>query len=232
MVKINTKPYQNTIKKVIIDDRETNRKDYALTQYKSFKPTIQHLPIGDYLFIGHDNTTVCIEYKTGNDFLTSINTIENHLHNQVHRMIQEYDYHFVLVECEDLDKLCTKRFYQTGLSMSVQEINGVVSELNTVSTVLFSQTMFGAFDLMMRQSGKLINQKPFLYKFGKKSSNIALNYLNCMYGLNNKAKDIVDTLNVSSVKDLMSLTVDDLMEVEGIGRKTAQQIITNIQGRG
>lgn len=226
--KINTKKYQKIIEKVVIDSQELARHEFAMEQYAPFKPTIEPLDMGDYLFTGYDGTTVCVEYKTGSDFITSIDSSENHLHNQVYRMIHEYDYTLVMVECKDLQDLCTKRFYQTGLNTSVQEINGAISELNTVSTVCFSQSLYGAFDLMLRQAGKLINDKPFLWKFGKKSHNTALNYLNCIHGLKNKASDIVETLNLHTKKDLDKLTMKDLLKVDGVGEVTAELILNEI----
>lgn len=227
--KINTKKYQKIIDKVIIDSHELDRHEFAMEQYAPFKPTIEPLNTGDYIFIGHNGIKVAVEYKTGSDFLTSIDSSENHLHNQVYRMIHEYDYTLVIMECEDLQKLCTKRFYQTGLNTSVQEINGAISDLNTVSTVLFSQTMYGAFDLMMRSAGKLIEEKPFLWKFGKKETNTALNYLNCIHGLKNKANDIVTTLNLRTKKDLDNLTMEKLLRVDGIGEITAEMILNEIK---
>ena len=226
--KINTRRYEKTIKSVLIDDRENERKEYSLEQFQKFNPKIEHLPVGDYIFTGHNNVQVCVEYKTGNDFLTSINRENNHLHNQVYSMIHEFDYHFVMVEVEDLNKLCTKRYYQTGLSMSVQEINGIISDLNTVTTVLFSQTRFGAFDLMMRQVGKFIEQKPFHYKFSKKTHNTALNYLLSIHGLDSKAYDIVETLDLRTWNDLNNLTVKKLQEVDGIGKVTAMNIMAEL----
>lgn len=226
--KIKTKKYENIIESVVIDNRELDRRDYAMEQYAPFNPIIRQLDYGDYIFKGHNGVRVCVEYKTGADFLTSINRDTNHLHNQVHGMIHNHDYCFVMVEVEDLNKLINKRFYQTGLRMSVQEINGVISDLNTVCTVLYAQTRFGAFDLMMRQAGKIIQQKPFLYKFGKKSHNSALNYLNCIHGLDNKAKDIVDTLGIYTKKDLDNLTIEDLCKVDGIGEKTASMILAEL----
>lgn len=226
--KINTKKYEKIIDKVIIDSHELDRHEFAMEQYAPFKPTIEPLNTGDYIFIGHNGVKVAVEYKTGTDFLTSIDSSENHLHNQVYRMIHEYDYTLVMVECEDLQKLCTKRFYQTGLNTSVQEINGAISDLNTVSTVLFSQSMYSAFDLMMRSVGKLIEEKPFLWKFGKKETNTALNYLNCIHGLKNKANLIVSELGLRTKADLDNLTLEDLCSVDGIGEITAEMILAEI----
>lgn len=224
MAQVNKK-YLKLIESIQIDDREQDRIDYAMEQYALFNPTVEHLDMGDYIFTGYNGVKVAVEYKTGSDFLTSINREDNHLYNQLYRMIHEFDYNFIMVECEDLGKLCTKRYYQTGLNTSVQEINGAISTFNTVATVLQSQTRFGAFDLMLRMAGKVIENKPYLYKFGKKSHNTALNYLNSIHGLNNKANDIVEALGLRTKKDLDNLTVNDLTNVNGIGKVTAEMII-------
>lgn len=229
MNKINTKKYEKLISQVIIDDREKDRIDYAMKQYEPFNPIVRHLNYGDYIFKGHNGVRVCFELKEEGDFLSSIGQGNNHLHNQMYGMIQNHDYCFVMVIMKDLEKSITKRFYQTGLSLSVQEVNGVVGDLNTVGTVLFTQTRFGAFDLMMRQSGKIIQNKPFLYKFNKKTPNSALNYLSSIQGLSNKAVDIVNTLGLRTKKDLDTLTVEKLISVDGIGKTTAEMIIGELQ---
>jgi len=228
-MKINTKKYAKVIKQVLIDDRETDRLSFAKEQYAPFNPIVDRLNTGDYIFIGYNGVRVAFEYKTVNDFLTSIDRNENHLHNQVYRMVREFDYSFVVVEAEDIGKSCTKRFYQTGLNTTVQEINGAVSDLNMVCTVLFSQTEFGAFDLMMRTAGKVIENKPFLWKFGKKSTNSALNYLNCIHGLKDKAVLITDTLDLHTKKDLDNLTLESLMSVDNIGKATAEMILRELR---
>ena len=226
--KINTTKYEKIIEKVEIDDRENDRIDYAMEQYAPFNPIKKHLQEGDYIFTGYNGTKVCFEYKTADDFLTSINHQDNHLHNQVFHMIHEYDYNFVVIQAKDLMKTNTDRFYKSGVNVSLQEINGAISELSMVCSVLQVQTQFQAFDLMMRTAGKVIDDKPYLYKFGKKSPNTALNYLNSMHGLKNKAYDIVTTLDLRTKKDLDKLTLKKLMEVDGIGEITAKMILAEL----
>ena len=45
-----------------------------------------------------------------------------------------------------------------------------------------------------------------------------------------KAQLIIDTYDLKSMNDLMELTIDDLTILEGIGKKTAQNIIEAIHG--
>ena len=215
------------IKKVIIDDREGSRIRYAqLDAYSDIETEVQHLDYGDYIFIGN-NTSVCFEYKTASDFLSSI--YNKRLHNQVSQNITKYDYTFVMIEAFNLEKVRQKWFYQTGIEITPEQINGTIARINTASTVLFAQTRSQAFDLMYRQSFKIINNKPFLYKFGKKSSNPILNYLSSIKGLNAQAELIVETLQLKNLDDLLAVTVEDLTTVHGIGKTRAEQILKKIR---
>ena len=216
------------IKKIIIDDREGSRIRYAqLDAYADYQTEVEHLDYGDYIFVGGNSVAVCFEYKTATDFLSSI--FENRLHNQVLQNIQKYDYTFVMVEAFNLEKVRQKFKYQTGLEMDTNRINGEIARLNTVTTVLFAQTRSAAFDLMYRQSEKIINNKPFLYKFGKKSTNPILNYLSSIKGLNAQANTIVETLHLETLDDLLAVTVEDLATVKGIGETRAKQIMKKIR---
>ena len=225
--KINTKPYQNIISEVIIDDREVDRIPYALEQYHELNPHKEHLPIGDYIFKSPKDTMVVFEYKTGNDFITSIEN--NHLHNQYYDMVVNYDYPFIIVVAENLKNVIDERYYSTGLDMSLSQINGAIAEYTVNSTVLFAQTQYQAFDLMMRISGKIFINKPLRYKYGKKTKNTALNYLSSIRGIGSKAETICTTLNLKNLTDLMNLTVNDLTQIDGIGKITAENIIKAIQ---
>ena len=214
--------------KILIDDREGSRIRYAqLDAYSEENTEVAHLESGDYLFVGNNDVEVCIEYKTGTDFLASIHS--NHLHNQISQNITQYDYNFVMVEAFNLEKLRHKFYYQTGITIDPHRINGSIAKLNTVSTVLFAQTRDAAFDLMYRQAYKIINDKPFLYKHGKKSTNPILNYLASIKGISSQAEAIVNTLRINTLDELLEVTAEDLTQVQGIGESRAEQIISKIR---
>lgn len=226
VAKIKTDKYEDVIEKVIIDNKEQDRRKYAMEQYAPFNPSIEALGYGDYLFIGHNGVRVVFEYKTGSDFLSSIQN--NHLHNQVYEMTSHEEYTFVIIECEDMIQQVDELYYSTGISMNLPQLNGAISEFCTVSTVVQLQTKYQAFDFMMRMAGKLIEQKPFCYKYGKKSPNYALNVLSAIKGVDKKAGLIVRTLKLHTLTDVINLTVDDLIQVDGIGKVKAEHIIKNI----
>lgn len=228
-MKIKTLRYKNIISEVLVDDREGERVDYALTQYSEFNPRKEHLDVGDYIFISPKGVKVAFEYKTGEDFLTSISN--NHLHNQYYDLVTNFDYAFIIVECENLMETMQRRYYSTGLDMSLSQVNGAISDFTVASTVLFSQTQYQAFDLMMRVAGKIFINQPLRYKYGKKMENPALNYLSSIRGIHDKAETICATYNIESLYDLMELTSEELILIEGIGEITAEKIMQKIHGQ-
>ena len=82
---------------------------------------------------------------------------------------------------------------------------------------------------MYRQAHKIINNKPYLYKFGKKSNNPCLNYLSSIKGISSQAELIVSTCDLHTLEDLLNLQVEDLSQVHGIGKTRAKQIIKKIR---
>ena len=228
ILRINVEPYKNDIKHIYVDDREQDRIEYALDEYSIFDPIKCHLDVGDYVFEGYDGNFVAFEYKTAQDFLNSINGGDNHLHNQVYELMTNFDHRFVIIQCEDMRKELNKLYYSTGIDISFAQINGAVAKFNRVCTVVHVQTMYQAFDYMVRQSGKIFRNEEYKWTYGKKSPNAALNYLSAMKGVGKKAENIVNTLELETLSDLMNLTKNDLMEVELVGEKTAEMILKHI----
>ena len=227
--KIKTDKYQDLISNVLIDNREKGRVDYALSQYSDLNPVVCQLDVGDYIFVGNNGIKVVWEFKTANDFINSITDENHHLHNQVYEMITNFDYTFVLIQSEDMKAVLDELYYTTGISVSLQQINGAISTFSTVSTVLHAQTQYQAFDLMFRTSAKIIEQKPYAYKYGKKTTNSALNYLGSIKGVDNYAEIICRELDLHTHRDLMNLTAEQLTTVKGIGPVKAEKIIKQLK---
>lgn len=220
------------ITKLFIDDREDPRRQNRVIEYNpEYHPQIKHLRFGDYHYITNTGKRVVWEYKTGSDFLSSIQ--DNHLHNQVYQMKRHYDYTFVIIQVSDWEYLLQSYKRMAGVEISLKRVAGVIAYLNCHTTVLQCKNMSYALYMMKRQSEKLIENKPLSYKFNKKSENYAENRLNCIHGISEEiAKTIVNTLNLTSEKDLMNLTVKDLKLCDGIGIKRAENILLQLQGAG
>ena len=219
--------------KLTIDAREQDRIKSATKYYADelkLEVEVKELPIGDYIFTDGNNQVV-FEYKEVNDFITSIN--DGRVFNQAINMAENYDYHFVVIrgtESERAKYLAISKNYQT---VNIFQYHGAIASLNRYTTVIESYTPYinEAYYRMYVQAKKCLQDRPIVRKFPRKHKTPALNYLSyCIYGLNYKrAKLIVDAYDLESLTDLMNLTVDDLILIDGIGENTARKIVEAIK---
>ena len=217
---------------VWIDHREQDRVKSATKYYteQGLEVDVKELPVGDYIFTNGEQK-VAFEFKEVNDFITSISS--GRVFNQAINMAEEFDYHFVVIrgtESERAKYLAISKNYRT---VTIFQYHSAIASLNRYTTVIESYTPYinEAYYKMMVQAKKCLQDRPIVKKFPRKHHNTALNFLcYCIYGLNYKrAKLIVDTYQLESLSDLMELTVDDLILIEGIGKNTAQKIIGALQ---
>lgn len=216
--------------KLFIDDREDHRRQERVIEFnQEYDPKIKHLRYGDYNYITNTGKRLIFEFKTGSDFLTSIQ--DNHLHNQVVNMKHKYDYTFLMIQVSDWEYLLSSYRRMTGIDVTMKRVAGAIAFFNCHTTVLTAKNLSNAIYLMKRQSEKVVEDKPLCYKFNKKSPNYALNRLNCIHGIGEEtARDIVESLKLESEKDILNLTLKDLTSVEGIGIKRGENILSKIHG--
>ena len=219
--------------KILIDSREQDRIKSATRYYTNelkLEVKVEELPVGDYIFTD-ENNSVCFEFKEVNDFITSIS---NHrIFNQAINMAEEFDYHYVIIrgtEQERAKYLAISKNYQT---VTVYQYVGAIASLNRYTTVIESYTPYinEAYYRMYVQAKKCLQDKPIVKRFNRKNKNPSLNFLaHDVYGINYKrAKLIVDTYDLHSLNDLMTLTIDKLTAIDGIGENTAKKILDAIQ---
>ena len=211
-----------------ISDKEQNRKKEATTYYESQGHTVEvtNLEIGDYIF----DHQVVFEFKTTADFVASIQ--DNRVFNEAINQAENYDYHYVIIQGDD-----HSRAKAISMSRHYQEVSyfgylGAIASLNRYTTVIESYSPFinEAYYRMMITAKKALQNKPIVRKFPRKNKNPAMNYLcYCVYGLNHKrASDIVTSLELQTLEDLLYLDHDKLTSIDGIGPKLADRIITTI----
>jgi len=217
---------------VQISDKEQDRIKSASDYYREQGLTVEvsNLEIGDYIFT--DGTeSVVFEFKTIPDYINSIN--DGRLWNEAINQAENYNHHFILIHGDLYQR--TKAIIQSRdyIPMNIEQYIGSISSLNRYTTVLqvYNHVIEEAYFTMMKQAEKCLSNRPIVKKFPKKHKNPAFNYLcYCIYGISSKkAKAIVDTYELKTLADLMKLTVEDLTKIEGIGEKTAENIINSIQ---
>jgi len=208
-----------------ISDKEQNRIQSATEYYtqQGLEVEVNNLEIGDYIF----NNQVVFEFKTTADFVASIQ--DNRVFNEAINQAENYDYHYVIIQGDD-----HSRAKAIAMSRNYQEVTyfgylGAIASLNRYTTVIESYSPFinEAYYRMLITAKKCLQNKPIVKKFPRKHKNPAFNWLcYCVYGINaTKAKAIIDHHQILGLHDLMNLTTKDLEEVEGIGSKTATNII-------
>ncbi len=218
-----------------IDAREQTRVSYAKRFFNKYEPLALELETGDYMFENRDTgECVIFEYKKMTDFLSSVT--DGRIFEQVKRMNDEFDWHFVVIEgtIDDLEKENRRRMIQrgTGRPFSLNQFYGVIARLNCYTTVTQCHNQAQAFNYMEKQMLKIFDDKPLCKHFKNESDNPALNFLAGINGVGFKtAKLIVDEFNIDSLTDLVSVVKSiDLTSIKGIGKTTAQKIEKNITG--
>ena len=217
--------------KLVIDSREQSRIESATEYYtrQGLTVEVKEEQIGDYIF----QDQVVFEFKTIPDFVSSIQS--GRVFNQAINQSENYDHHYIIIYGDDHTRakaLAMSRHYR---EVTYFQYLGAIASLNRYTTVIESYSPFiqEAYYRMLITAKKCLQQKPIVKKFPRKHKNPAFNYLcYCIYGINQKkAQQITDTYNLQSMNDLMKLTTEDLTILEGIGKKTAQNIIEAIHGK-
>ena len=218
---------------VTIDTREQNRIQSATRYYESqgLDVTVEELPIGDYIFT-NETDSVVFEFKLVADFVSSIQS--NRIFNQAISQTEEFNHHFVIIHGDQHSRakaLAMTKHYQP---ITLYQYLGAIASLNRYTTVIETNSPFieESYYRMLVQAKKCLSTKPTVKKFPRKHKNTALNFL-CysVYGVNyKKAKAIVDKYYLEALVDLFILNKDKLMEIDGIGEKTAKNIIGAIHG--
>jgi ERCC4-type nuclease len=217
--------------KITIDTREQTRIQSATRYFKEqgLDVSVEELEIGDYIF-SDGNNEVVFEFKLTSDFVASIQ--DGRVFNQSIEMAENFDYSFVIIHGD----LAT-RSKCIAMSRNYREINifqyiAAISSLNRYVTVLqcYSPFINESYYTMMTQAKKCLQNKPIVKKFPKKHKNSCMNYLTyCVYGLNwKRANDIVNTLDLHTLEDLLNVTHQQLTSVPGIGDKMADRIIDTL----
>ena len=214
---------------ITIDNREQSRIQSATEYYtkQGLEVEVTELEIGDYLF---DNKVV-FEFKTVSDFVSSIQN--GKIFNQAINQAENYPHHFVVIQGDEHSRAKALAMSKHYHQVTYFGYLGAIASLNRYTTVIesYSPHIQEAYYRMLITAKKSLSTKPIVKKFPHKDKNVAFNFL-CysIYGINwKKAKLIVDTLNLKTLNDLMKLNIDDLTKIEGIGEKTAQNILNNIR---
>ena len=208
---------------VIIGSREQKRIPIAKEYYESqgLNVSIEELSTGDYLF----DDKVVMEFKSWGDLMTSIT--DGRLWNESQKQMENYDIHFVVIHGTNRDY--QEAFQHNGLTDEM--ITGAIARLNTYTKILHgTRTIQDTFGMMMTTAEKCLDDKTLCRQFGTKSVNKAFDCLSCCVDdiKGERAKAIVNTLGLETIRDVTELTHEDLVKVPGIGDVLAKKVLDAI----
>ncbi|MBV7541926.1 ERCC4 domain-containing protein [Acidovorax sp. sic0104] len=170
------------------------------------------LPIGDYLLAPH----VCVERKAAHDFVASI--FDKRLFGQVAQMKATFERSIVLVEGD---------VFATRSQIAPEALRGALSWLAVIEGVTLIQTRnsveTAAFiEVMARHAQEGLGYEISMRGSKPKDFKVLAQY--AVEGLCGPATAKKLLAHFGSVEKVFAATTDQLCEVKGVGRKTAEQI--------
>ena len=212
------------MKQILIDSREQSRISLAKEYFEKqgYEVIVEEMKTGDYLF----NQKVVMEFKTWPDYMSSIT--DGRLWNESQKQMENYNIHFIVIHGTNRDY--QEAYQHTGLEDKM--ITGSIARLLTYTKIIRGTgTLTDTFELMRVTAEKCLDNKTLTRQFQTKSVNPAFNCL--AYCVDNikgeRAKNIVNTLKLKTINDVVSLTYEDLIKVPGIGDILAKQILEAIK---
>ena len=211
---------------ICVDDREKkSRQKLALEILPNAH--VERLPAGDYVC-----GEVAIEYKTSEDMVASI--VDYRVFNECSRISQLYRYPYLVIAGNVPKHIEMMHQYNLSGRITLESYLGALASLSTIVNVLVVNNQSQALHLIKSVFEKCNNSDGRVrgvIKPPKKTFNPAANYLSLIRGIStSKALNICEATGVENLTDLLGLDLEKLMAVDGIGKKTAIQIMDKIKG--
>ena len=194
--------------------------------------TVKQMAIGDYIF---DNKVV-FEFKTPSDIINSI--IDGRIFRQAEHMNQ-YPFSYVIIVgnvSEEINRRNQPKYwnkYNKMRTFTVKNYLGALARLYTYTKVIHVDTLQQCWILMDYLSRKLLEDKSVksVEKPSFKLSDPIASFLGLIY-INEKqrvsslqAVTIREQLHLETLEDLLNVEFEDLVNVKGVGVKTAKKIM-------
>ncbi len=232
---------------LVIDKREkpSRRLDvrsYMVANTDDVCVTEDTLLYGDYLFTSKSgNESVVFEFKTIDDFMNS--SKDGSLFEEVINQTVHYNYSYLVIEGsieEYIKRMWSIRRirnawsndYRKFLRVTFNGFKGAFNRCLTICPVITGSTLNNVLKDMVDVSDKIINNDNH-FVFGSKRrikhDNKLIALLSNVCG-KKTAKLIVDSLELKGLKDLLTVTTEDLTSIKGIGVKKARVVTDFIYG--
>ncbi|MCD4747288.1 MAG: hypothetical protein K8R58_13400 [Bacteroidales bacterium] len=186
---------------------------------RNINNTITTLPVGDYII----NEQVTIERKSNEDFVLSI--INNRIFEQCSRLKRNSVNPIFIIEGNP---------YKTSHNINSKAIKGAIISISVSwqIPVLFSKNIEDTFEHIIIAGNQITNNDLLIRRKGYKPKRIKNRQLYFLQGLpfigTLLAKRLID--HFGNIESIINASIQELMQIEGIGNKTANQIKEFIKG--
>lgn len=234
-----------------IDNREDKKRITSCVRYytnSSYNPklskydgkgnavTVSQLPIGDYVF----EDKVAIEYKTPSDIINSI--MDGRIFRQASNM-KQYPFSYVIVVgsvAEEINRRNEPKYYNKYNKMrsfTLKNYLGALARLYTYTTVIHVDNNQQCWILLEYLVFKLLeeNDVKSVEKPHFKLTDPIASFLGCIYVNNTQRLSIKQAvlirehLHLETLEDLLNVEYEDLVNIKGIGTKTAKAVMEAIK---
>lgn len=170
---------------------------------------------------------VIIERKTVADFVSSFKS--NHLWEQLEKM-QRYGHAYLIIigNLEEQER--------SMYGASIDQILGAIGSISVrygIHPILVKDdkqfTYLVGKIFQGHRNGNYMKARKTRLSNTNKNVSVASRILALVPGMNRKAEDITRTLNLQTIHDVANLTYEKLQEVDGIGKKTALNILQHLK---
>jgi len=200
--------------KIIVDYREEASGIIDLLRFEDVQIEVRKVTYGDYVI----NDAITMERKTARDFLISI--IDGRLFNQLSNLKRYCLNPILLIEGNP---------FKTGLAFDERAVRGALISTQTIwyVPIIYSRSKEETKDIILMIGGQqeaCMDVVPL--RGGYRPKRLKSRQLFILQGLPKVGPTVAKRLleHFRSVSNAMNATVEDLMQVEGIGRISAEKI--------
>jgi ERCC4-type nuclease len=202
----------NKIAKVLVDQRERNQQILQALEAGS-EVEVRTLPIGDYIV----SDRVAIERKTIQDFQSSI--ISGRIFDQVSRILEHYSRPIIIIEGDKSEFLLGNNvFLGAIISLYVDYNSAVVFSSGPEET---AEIIIGIAKHEQNKEKRALSLKGAAHAY--RLRDFQLFVIGNLPGVGPKLSEALLS-HFKSVKNIVNASIEELMDVDKIGRKKAEQI--------
>lgn len=220
--------------KLQIDNREDNKRIESARQFFNDNYSIEtdNYPVGDFIFDGK----VCFEYKTADDIISSI--IDGRVFRQAEKM-KQYPFSYIIIVGDVAGTINERNANYWNRRNNVKQFTlrnylGALARLNIESNTIHVDNNQQCWILMDFLVKKLLDKNPQVKGVEKPRVTLSdpiATFLSSIYvngtqrvGIK-QAVMIREYLKLEKLEDLLAVSYDDLINIKGVGKKTARSIM-------